>query len=147
MVFEDTNVNEVVNIVDDFLKKTSTGHDNIPAIILKWIIHLIAPILVDIFNKCANQGIYPEILKIGKITPLFKSGEKVIDDNYRPITVLIQINKIFEKLIHKRMMTFTNENKLLSNSQFGFRKGHSTSHALNYSVHHIRNALKNSSTF
>lgn len=95
-----------------FLKKNSTGHDNIPAIILKWIIHLIAPTLVKIFNKCANQGIYSEILKVGKVTPLFKSSDKFIDDNYRPITVLSQINKVFEKLIHKRMMTFTNENNL-----------------------------------
>ena len=142
MVFEESNVNEVVDIVDDFLKKTSTGHDNIPALILKWIIHLIAPILVDIFNKCANQGIYPEILKIGKITTLFKSGEKVIDDNYRPITVLTQINKIFEKLIHKRMMTFTNENKLLSNSQFGFRKGHSTSHGITHVNEQITHHLE-----
>ena len=132
MVLQDSDVNEVVCIVDNFLKKNSTGHDNIPAIILKWIINLIAPILVEIFNRCINQGIYPEILKIGKITPLFKNGDKAIDDNYRPITVLTQINKLFEKLIHKRMMTFTNENNLLTNCQFGFRKGHSTSHGITH---------------
>ena len=109
MVFEDGCVEEVEEIVNDFVKKPTTGHDNIPAIILKWAINLLAPILVKIFNKCACLGIYPELLKIGKITPLFKSGEKVIDDNYRPITVLTQINKVFEKLIHKRMMAFTNE--------------------------------------
>ena len=85
MDFEDSCVSEVVEVVEAFVKKNSTGHDNIPAVILKWIIHLIAPILVEIFNKCANQGVYPEILKAGKITPLFKAGDKVIDDNYRPI--------------------------------------------------------------
>ena len=132
MDFEDANVNEMVGIVNEFVKKNSTGHDNIPTIVLKWIIDLIAPILVEIFNNCVNLGIYPDILKIGKITPLFKSGEKVIDDNYRPITVLTQINKIFEKLIHKRMMTFTNDNQLLTNCQFGFRKGHSTSHGITH---------------
>ena len=142
MVFEDASVNEVVDIVDAFLKKTSTGHDNIPAIILKWAIHLVAPILVEIFNKCANQGNYPELLKIGKITPLFKNGDKVIDENYRPITVLTQINKIFEKLIHKRMMTFTNENKLLTNCQFGFRKGHSTSHGITHVNEQITHHLE-----
>ena len=142
MNFEDSNVNEVVEVVEAFVKKNSTGHDNIPAIILKWIIHLIAPILVEIFNNCANQGVYPEILKVGKITPLFKTGDKVIDDNYRPITVLTQINKIFEKLIHKRMMSFTNENKLLTNCQFGFRKGHSTSHGITHVNERITDHLE-----
>ena len=132
MDFEDSSVNEVVDIVTDFEKKNTTGHDNIPAIILKWALHLIAPILVEIFNKCVDQGIYPNILKIGKITPLFKSGDKVDKDNYRPITVLSLINKVFEKLIHKRMMTFTNDNNILTNSQFGFRKGHSTAHGITH---------------
>ena len=46
--------------------------------------------------------------------------------------MLSQINKVFEKLIHKRMMTFTNENNILTNCQFGFRKGHSTSHGITH---------------
>ena len=130
--FDESDTEEIINIVLDFENKNFTGNDKIPAIILKWVIHLIAPILTIIFNKCINIGVYPESLKIGKVTPLFKNGDRSDGDNFRPITLLTLLNKIFEKLLHKRMVAFINKHNILSNNQYGFRKGHSTSHAVTH---------------
>ena len=139
MDLENARADEVVNIVNKFEIKFG-GCDNIPAVIIKWAINLIAPILVNIFNTCGNLGIYPQILKIAKVTPLHKNGDPHIKDNYRPISVLTQINKIFEKLIHERMVTFEAQHKFLKKCQFGFRKGHSTSHGI---THVNEQVLKN----
>ena len=132
MEFHEISTNEIVNIVNQFENKKSSGHDNIPSILIKWIIDFIAPILSSIFNDCVEKGIYPNCLKIAKVTPLFKSGDVCSPDNYRPISVLPQVDKIFEKLIHKRMVEFEAKHKFLNNCQFGFRKGHSTSHGITH---------------
>ena len=143
MKFDESSIPEVVKIVHNFEVKNSTGNDNIPVILLKWCIHLIAPILTSIFNKCGNMGIYPESLKTGKVTPLFKSGDRTDADNFRPITLLTLINKIFEKLIHEKMVAFINKHEILSNSQYGFRKGHSTSHAVTHLSESVIKHLEN----
>ena len=132
MEFSSIRHNEIIDIVNQFENKKSSGHDNIPSKLIKWIIHLIAPILANIFNECVEKEIYPQCLKIAKVTPLFKGGDKFDPDNYRPISVLPLIDKIFEKLIHERMIEFENQHKFLSNNQFGFRKGHSTSHGITH---------------
>ena len=85
-----------------------------------------------IINKFVELGVYPDCDKVAKVTPLFKKGDPSIADNYRPISVLSQINKIFEKLIHERLTSFVDEHSILPNTQFGFRKKHSTSHGITH---------------
>ena len=123
---------EVADVAVAFEEKLSTGSDNIPAILLKWCIHIISPILAEIFNCFVDQGIYPEALKTAKVTPLHKKGDKDVADNFRSISVLTQINKVFEKLIHMRLMTFIQKHNILTNTQFGCRKGHNTSHSVSH---------------
>ena len=88
-----------------------------------------------------NQGIFPEELKLGKVTPVFKKGDKQNFENYRPISILPVFGKIFEKVIYSRLYNFLLSHNVLSDCQFGFRKGHSTSHALHYSIGNIMDAL------
>ena len=78
-----------------------------------------------------KDGSYPDTFKIAKVTALFKSGDVSEVDNYRPISVLPTLNKVFEKLIHSQLVDFFDYHNILSNQQFGFRKKHSTSHAIN----------------
>ena len=73
---------------------------------------------------------YPDIWKCGKVTALFKSGERTDPNNYRPITVLPIVSKILEKAVHSQMYSYLQDNKLLSPSQFGFRPKSSTEIAL-----------------
>ena len=125
-------VSEVLRIINSLCTSKSTGHDGIPACILKWCANIIAPILTDIFNEFVEIGEYPSICKIAKITPLTKPGDPTNKDNYRGISVLTQLNKIFEKLIHGRMVDFIDDNDILCKTQFGFRKGLSTSDAITH---------------
>ena len=76
------------------------------------------------------MGVYPSLLKIAKVTPIFKKGSHFLPDNYRPISVLGHINKIYEKLLYSRLSTHFNDNNLLYKYQYGFREGHSTTQAL-----------------
>ena len=113
---------EIIDIVREFVTKKSTGHDGISAKILKWSIHIISPFLRDIFNKCMNMGVYPDEFKIARVVALHKTGAKNSADNYRPISILTQLNKVFEKLIHSRLMKFLDEENILTPKQFGYRK-------------------------
>ena len=83
-----------------------------------------------IFNKSIEEGIYPSDLKIGKVIAIFKKGHHYLTENYRPISLLSSFNKIFEKLLHKRLISFLEKHKLLFIHQYGFRKLHSTTLAL-----------------
>ena len=75
-------------------------------------------------------GKYPSKLKLSKITPIFKSGEDNDANNYRPISLLSNFNRIFEKIMYNRMKDYIDKLNLLYSSQYGFRKGHSTQHAI-----------------
>ena len=86
--------------------------------------------LAYIINLAFETGIFPDILKTTKMIPIFKKGDQQDCNNYRPISLLSNIGKIIEKLIHKRLFKFLNSNNCLFNYQFGFRNHHSTNHAL-----------------
>ena len=88
-------------------------------------------------------GKFPDDLKTGKITPIYKKDNAELLENYRPISTLPIFGKLFEKIIYSRLYSFFVSQNLLHEKQFGFRKNHSTSHAINYSINHINNSLKN----
>ncbi len=73
-----------------------------------------------------NTGIFPDKLKIAKICPIHKKDDDTLFTNYRPISLLPAISKIFEKVILKQLYEFFQANTLFHNSQYGFRTGHST---------------------
>merc|ERR1712074_177139 len=77
-----------------------------------------------------NTGIYPDELKIAKCIPIYKKGKKDDPSNYRPISVLSSINKIYEKLIHQRLYKHLIKYNVLYEYQYGFRENHSTTQAL-----------------
>ena len=82
-----------------------------------------------LFNLSFSSGIFPDKLKIAKILPVFKKGSKLECSNYRPISLLSNLDKVIEKLMRKRLMEFLNEQKIIYCKQYGFRKGFSTAHA------------------
>ena len=97
--------------------------------------------LATIFNISMNTGKFPKLLKISEVIPAYKKSSKMEPSNYRPISLLSNINKIFEKIMFKRLYDFLEKNKCLYDLQFGFRSKHSTSHALITITEQIRNAL------
>ena len=90
-----------------------------------------------------NLGIFPDTLKTSKVTPIYKKGNREHIENYRPVSTLPIFGKIFEKLIYSRLYGFLDSKGIISDSQFGFRKGHSTANAIQYSSNIINNSIKN----
>jgi len=128
LFFSPTDSNEIEAIIQIIKPKKSTGQDNLSSYLLKELRSAISTPLATIINKSMEQGFFPEQLKIAKIIPIYKSKEKDKFNNYRPISLLSSISKIYEKVIYKRIYTFV-EPSLYAN-QFGFRSKRSTVHAV-----------------
>ena len=119
--------------------KKSSGYDEISSDVIKHISPLIFDPLKYIFNLSLEKGIFPDQLKIAKVTPLFKKADNASMDNYRPISVLTCFSKILERIIYNRFYTFFIENAILYEKQFSFQKQHSTEHAI---IHLVNDILK-----
>ena len=83
-----------------------------------------------LFNSSLRTGIFPDDWKLAKVTPIYKSGEKSDRSNYRPISVITAIAKVFEKLVYKQVTVYLEVNNIISTNQSGFRSRHSTETAL-----------------
>ena len=82
------------------------------------------------FNNCIKVGIFPAALKLARVRPLVMSTKTNVPNDYRPISLLPAISKLFEKLIQSRLMMFIKKHRLLNPCQYGFRANHSCCHAL-----------------
>ena len=116
----------VDSIINKLKNKTSRGIDGISNQILKIAkAELLRPITF-LINQMIHTRTYPQQLKIAKVTPIFKANNKEQFSNYRPISLLPSISKIFESVIYQQLIKYLLENKLLSSQQYGFRANHST---------------------
>ena len=97
--------------------------------------------LTEIFNLSFSTGSFPSSLKVAKVIPVHKKDSKLLHPNYRPISLLSNIDKIIEKLMHKRLIMFLEQHKILFSQQFGFRQNLSTNYALISLTKTIRKAL------
>jgi hypothetical protein len=97
--------------------------------VLEHIMEDIAPYLATIFNNCLKVGIFPDLMKYSKITPIFKSGDCCDPSNYRPISVLPALSKVFESILYSQMAFHFRSYNILHDQQFGFSKGRSTTDA------------------
>ena len=139
--YEPCTPNEVFLLIAELETSKSTGPNGIPTEIFKMINFVISIPLSKIINICIRTGVHPEKLKLAHVIPIFKKGCRLLVSNYRPISLLSNINKIFEKIMHKRIYSFLDKFNLLYKLQFGFRSKHSTSHALIHMTEAIRAAL------
>ena len=108
----------------------SPGIDEVDINVVQSVYEIIRPLLLHIFDLSIKQGIFPNDMKIAKVTPIFKSGEKDDPGNYRPISVLPCFSKILEKIMYNRLYEYLTKNDILYKKQFGFQRKHSTEHAL-----------------
>ena len=88
--------------------------------------NILAPTLSVIINQSLYTGIFPDKLKVAKVLPLLKKGDNWLMENYRPISLLSTLSKVFERVVFEQMYEYLNSNNLLYQSQYGFRKDHST---------------------
>ena len=120
MYLHNTNSNEISKLIENLENEKSAGFDNFSAKFLKLCNPHISNLLATIFNNSISAGIYPDLLKIARVSPIYKKGSKNDPSNYRPISVLSIVNKIFEKKYIKdyinmfqNMIFFTSINSVL----------------------------------
>ena len=142
-VFEDCSDIEIKSVISSLDANKSSGPNSIPTCVLHILKDHICIPLRDIFNLSLSTGCHPDILKISKTIPIYKKGSRLSVCNYRPISLLSNLNKILEKLVHNRVYKFLEDFQCIYSLQFGFRKKHSTNHALIDITETIRHALDN----
>ena len=133
---------EIRGIINN-LKYSSPGWDGITPFILKQAFCNLLDTLCHIVNLSFHQGCVPDQLKIAEVIPVFKAGDTTSIGNYRPISILPMFSKVFERLMYTRLMNYITEHKILSNLQFGFRKGYSTEMAISVLIDNISKATDN----
>jgi len=134
---------EIVEAVKLLQPKKSEDHTGLSMFFIKKCMNYLIEPLYHLIYKSLETGIFPTQLKIAKVVPIHKGGEKSSPDNYRPISLLPNFSKIFEKVVCIRLTNFLEQHKIISPTQFGFRKGHSTIHSLILLVNNLTRALNN----
>ena len=124
--FRTVDEDEIISIITNLKNKNSSGHDEMSNKLLKSIKHEISKPLTVIINQTIVTGIFPNALKVAKVKPLHKKGEKSCLNNYRPISLLPTISKVFERVIYAQIYQYFKINDLLCEQQYGFRSKHST---------------------
>ena len=107
----------------------------------KHIATIISPIIARLINQSLSTGIFPDCLKTARVVPIFKAGDPKDVNNYRPISILSIISKIFERVVHNQLMSFLIRFNLITPCQFGFLKRLSTSHATIETLQYIYDNL------
>ena len=142
LFLEPVTFDETMKIVSS-LKETATGYDDINAMFLKMSAEYICNPLAHICNLSFQEGVFPDSLKIANVIPLYKSDDPMFFNNYRPVSLLSVLSKVFERLMYNRLMNFLEKIEILYENQFGFRKDCSTHMALLTLVDKLIQALEN----
>ena len=136
---------EIINIIAN-LKNGAPGYDEISAPILKFIIEDIVHLLAYLYNLSLEQGVFPKELKLANVLPLYKSDDPLMFNNYRPVSLLCVLSKVFESIMYSRLIEHLEYCKILLNNQFGFRKLHSSYMALMVLMNNLISSLEKGET-
>ena len=123
-------VSKLRTIITKLPSKKSSGYDNLDNCLLKEICPCFPDELVYVFNKSLHEGIFPSSMKLAEVIPLYKGKERFLSNNYRPISLLITLSKLLEKIVYKRTYEFLNSSGQIFDSQYSFRSQHSCEHAI-----------------
>ena len=122
--FETVHEETIFEHIKELKNKNSTGKDGISSKLLKTIKTILIKPLTLIFNQLLITGIFPERLKLAKVLPLYKKDDKVLLNNYRPISLLSVISKIFDRIIYNQLYSYFEIKNILYSGQYGFRIKH-----------------------
>ena len=142
-VFAPVTPELILHIAKKLKTKRSTGPDNMSTKLLKEILPIIVTPLCHVFNLSLQTGYIPHRFKLAKVVPVFKSGDKHLFTNYRPISLLSSISKVLEKIVARQVYGFLYSNSILYIHQYGFRREHNTTHTVFHFLSKIHAALNN----
>lgn len=115
----------IESAIDRLSNNSAPGPDGICTKMLKMTKPIISPILAALFQQSIDTGIVPDDWKVGRITPIYKSGDRSVPSNYRPISLTSIPCKLLEHIISSAVMKYLSEHNFFSNNQHGFQKGRS----------------------
>ena len=116
---------DVISAIQDIKPSAASGPDGVPVVILKACANELCEPIINIWSESYKLGIVPEYYKQSYITPLFKKGDRAKAQNYRPVSLTSHIVKIYERIIRKAVVSYLEDNNILSHKQHGFRSGKS----------------------
>ena len=130
LLFAPASEQYICRIVNKLKSKRSSGYDDISNVVTKDLINVIKVPLCMVFNKSLHNGEFPDLMKVARVIPLHKGGNKDVPGNYRPISLLPVFSKILEHIVYDHLVRHCTENNIIYSRQYGFRKDHSTSDAI-----------------
>jgi len=139
----EVTINEVETLIKKLKNSSTAGWDEIPATLLKNTYQYYVKPLTHIFNLSLTQGVFPNELKLARVTPIYKSNNPQKVSNYRPISILPTISKLLERIMHARLTEFLEKHNMLYKLQFGFRPNYSADLTLTYLVDKINKSIDN----
>lgn len=119
--FSPTTTDEISKIINNLNNNTSAGIDGINSKCIKCVKKHIIDELTQCVNNCLKSGVFPDSLKIAKVSPIYKAGSKSDPGNYRPISVLPVLSKVFERVIYTRLEQHLTSQNFIYEKQYGFR--------------------------
>jgi len=140
-ILSPTNEAEVYSVICKLSPKKSSGWDEISVQTLKKISLFVVQPLCHLINCSFKSGKFPKNMKIAKIIPIFKKGDKEDASNYRPISITSSFSKVFEKIFLNRLQFHFEQNEIISSQQHGFQKGKSTVTALFNLTHEVYRSM------
>ena len=141
------NVSEYeINRLIQNMKNKSSPSNTYPVKVLKYISEIISPILAYIVNESLANGVFPEQFKVARVIPLYKGGDKSTTGNYRPVSVLPILSKVFERVVFNQLYYFLEKYSLLNGSQYGFMAKMSTSLAVMDQLKYVYENLDSGAT-
>lgn len=130
-------------ISQELSNKSSSGFDDLSTKLVRQLKDVLVSPMTIIINQSLKSGTFPELMKIARVIPLYKKGDSESVDNYRPVSILPALSKILEKIMFEQMVEYLDEQEILSESQYGFRKNRSTDYAAIELVDRISQVLDN----
>ena len=143
IILDPPQPNKIYNIINCLNLHKATGHDIISSYLSRMGKDVFAPYLFHYFELAFELGIISRCLKIAKVIPVYKTGNKQHRNNYRPISLLPSLSKVFKKLIKTRLEKFFKRNKIFYDNRHGFKEKHSVIHALLDAISLSYDAIQN----
>ena len=137
---------DTMKAIDNLENENRSCHDGISNKLFKSIRYELCKPLTLIINQMLSSGVFPETFKKYKIIPLYKMGDSSLLSNYRPISLLPTISKIFERIIYNQLYQYFNDNELLAEQQYGFRVQLSNEYAAIKLFDHISKEMDSGNT-
>ena len=124
------SINELKDAFFSLKTNKSPGADETIFNVIKYCFGKLCGPLKYLFDLSLQSGVFPDLMKIAIVSPIFKTGDTADMSNYRPIYVFPYFSKILERVMYNRLYKYLTDQKILHSQRFGFAKGHSTEHAI-----------------